>query len=228
MLAPGLHLGGVSVNMSQVVMVCTLSVPGDLHSLECSKSRSFNSFIKSMLVLLANPFHNSHSLNLCLLDLACSSSCCAASSFSCCTASLGWKKCLVQSSSINKWIECCSPTRYFDWLWHWRCQAYLSYRLQEFQPKRNCVKRRTICTSAICSYSEKAGKYLTNKFHESCNTQIGSISKPIFVIAHKLYLNNPAFSKFILTALMQSMVTHMTNPTESPKLEPVHWISFST
>jgi hypothetical protein len=33
MLAPSLHLGGVGVNMSQVVMVCLLSVPGDLHTL---------------------------------------------------------------------------------------------------------------------------------------------------------------------------------------------------
>ncbi len=30
MLAPGLHLGGVYVNMSQVVTVCLSSVPGDL------------------------------------------------------------------------------------------------------------------------------------------------------------------------------------------------------
>ncbi len=32
MLAPGLHLGGIVVNMSQVVKVCPSSVPGDLLS----------------------------------------------------------------------------------------------------------------------------------------------------------------------------------------------------
>ena len=33
-------------------------------------------------------------------------------------------------------------------------------------------------------------------------------------------MNNPTFQKSILTAMMQSMVTQMTNPTKSPKLEP--------
>ncbi len=44
--------------------------------------------------------------------------------------------------------------------------------------------------------------------------------KSFFLIAHELYLKNPIFSKSILTALMQSMVTQLTNPTKSPKLEP--------
>jgi hypothetical protein len=38
MLAPGLHLGGVGVNMSQVVSVCPSSVPGDLHTLAATLS----------------------------------------------------------------------------------------------------------------------------------------------------------------------------------------------
>ena len=43
--------------------------------------------------------------------------------------------------------------------------------------------------------------------------------KSFFLIAHELYLKNPTFSKSILTSLMESMVTHMTNPTKSPKIE---------
>ena len=40
--------------------------------------------------------------------------------------------------------------------------------------------------------------------------------KSFFLIAHELYLKNPTFSKSILTSLMESMVTQMTNPTKSP------------
>ncbi len=41
----------------------------------------------------------------------------------------------------------------------------------------------------------------------------------LFLIAHKLYLNNPTFNKSILTAMMHGMVTQMTNPTKSPKMD---------
>jgi hypothetical protein len=44
--------------------------------------------------------------------------------------------------------------------------------------------------------------------------------KSFFLIAHELYLNNPTFNKSILTAMMHSMVTQMTNPTKSLKMEP--------
>ncbi len=44
--------------------------------------------------------------------------------------------------------------------------------------------------------------------------------KSFYLIAHELYLNNPTFNKYILTAMMHSMVTEMTNPTRSPKMEP--------
>ncbi len=44
--------------------------------------------------------------------------------------------------------------------------------------------------------------------------------KSFFLIAHESYLNNPMFNKSILTAMMHSMVTQMTNPTKSPKMEP--------
>ncbi len=54
-------------------------------SLERSQSRSFNSLIQSMLVLLANPFFNSCRLNFFQTESACSSS----SSLSCCISSLG-------------------------------------------------------------------------------------------------------------------------------------------
>jgi hypothetical protein len=49
--------------------------------------------------------------------------------------------------------------------------------------------------------------------------------KSFFLIAHEFYLKNLTFSKSILTALMQSMVTKLTNPTKSPKLEP-HALNF--
>jgi hypothetical protein len=38
MLAPGLDLSGVGVNMSQVVTVCQSSVPGDLNTLMATLS----------------------------------------------------------------------------------------------------------------------------------------------------------------------------------------------
>ncbi len=44
--------------------------------------------------------------------------------------------------------------------------------------------------------------------------------KSFFLIAHELYLNNPTFNKSVLTAMMHSMVTQMTNPTKSSKMEP--------
>ncbi len=44
--------------------------------------------------------------------------------------------------------------------------------------------------------------------------------KSFFLIAHELYLNNPTFNKSFLTTMMHSMVTQMTNPTKSPKMEP--------
>ncbi len=44
--------------------------------------------------------------------------------------------------------------------------------------------------------------------------------KSFFLIAHELYLNNSMFNKSILTAMMHSMVTQMTNPTSSLKMEP--------
>ncbi len=44
--------------------------------------------------------------------------------------------------------------------------------------------------------------------------------KSFFLIAHELYLKNPTFNKSILTAMMQSMETQMTNPSKSPKMEP--------
>ena len=50
--------------------------------------------------------------------------------------------------------------------------------------------------------------------------------KSFFLIAHKLYLNNPTFKKSILTAMMHSMVTQMTNLTKSPKMEPRALIFF--
>jgi hypothetical protein len=62
-------------------------------SLDCSQSRSCNSLIKSILVLLANPFHNSHSVNFFQLESAHSSSCCA--------ASLGWENGLVHYCTIT-------------------------------------------------------------------------------------------------------------------------------
>jgi len=43
--------------------------------------------------------------------------------------------------------------------------------------------------------------------------------KSFFLLAHALYLKDPTFSKSILTSLMESMVTQMTNPTKSPKIE---------
>jgi hypothetical protein len=46
-----------------------------------------------------------------------------------------------------------------------------------------------------------------------------------FLIAHELLLKNPTFSKSILTALMQSMVTQLKNLIKSPKLEP-HALNF--
>jgi hypothetical protein len=48
-----------------------------------------------------------------------------------------------------------------------------------------------------------------------------SVSSPkyFFLIAHELYLKNPTFSKSILTSLMENMVTQITNPTKSPKIE---------
>jgi hypothetical protein len=50
--------------------------------------------------------------------------------------------------------------------------------------------------------------------------------KSFFLIAHELYLKNPTFSKSILTSLMESMVTQMTNPTKSPKIEARTMIFF--
>ncbi len=58
-------------------------------SLERSQSRLFNSFIKSTLVLLANPIFNSGSLNYFQIESACSSS------SSDCAALLVWGKGLV-------------------------------------------------------------------------------------------------------------------------------------
>jgi hypothetical protein len=54
-----------------------------------------------------------------------------------------------------------------------------------------------------------------------------SVSSPksFFLIAHELYLKNPTFRKSILTALLHSMVTQLTNLTKSPKLEP-HALNF--
>jgi hypothetical protein len=49
--------------------------------------------------------------------------------------------------------------------------------------------------------------------------------KSFFLMAHELYLNNSTFSKSILTSLMESMVTQMTNPTKSPKLK-AHALNF--
>jgi hypothetical protein len=61
-------------------------------SIECSQSRSFHSLIKFILVLLANTFHNTHSLNYFELESAHSSSHGA--------ASLGWEKGLVHYCTI--------------------------------------------------------------------------------------------------------------------------------
>jgi hypothetical protein len=60
----------------------------------CSCSQySFLRLIKSILMPLANPFHNSHSLNCFQLESVLSSS------SSCCTASPGWEKGLAQHYS---------------------------------------------------------------------------------------------------------------------------------
>jgi hypothetical protein len=57
MLAPSLHLGGFGINMSQVVMVCPSSVPGDqnptvLKRLTCRSQRASKSLDRIGLLLL--------------------------------------------------------------------------------------------------------------------------------------------------------------------------------
>jgi hypothetical protein len=64
-------------------------------SLDCSHTISFNSLIKSILVMLANPFFNPCSLNFFHTKSAHSSS------SSCCAASLVWEKGLVHYCTIH-------------------------------------------------------------------------------------------------------------------------------
>ncbi len=64
--------------------------------LEHSHLSSFNSLMKSILVLLAKPFFNSCILNFIQIESACSSS------SSCCAASLVWGKGSVQSREHDR------------------------------------------------------------------------------------------------------------------------------
>jgi hypothetical protein len=74
-------------NMSE--SIGTIDILHGAPRLEFSQSRSFNILIKSIFVLLANPFFYSHSLNFFKIEPAHSSS------SSCCAASVFWGKGLV-------------------------------------------------------------------------------------------------------------------------------------
>ncbi len=87
------------------------------------------------------------------------------------------------------------------------------------QSNRNGVKGRASAQVKYAQRMRKLTKILPTGSIKVVTPRSVPSPKSFFLIAHELYLKNPTFSKSILTSLMESMVTQMTNPTKSPKIE---------